>query len=138
MQIDSYYPVLCSEIPAQTRDFYVKYLDFEPVFESDWYYHLSAKHSDGINLAIVNSTHPSVPEGYRHAVQGVLLNFEVEDVDAEYERLRDAGLPIELALRDEPWGQRHFMTRDPNGTLIDMIKVIPPTEEFLAGYSKTV
>ncbi|MDA0241546.1 MAG: VOC family protein [Proteobacteria bacterium] len=134
MQIDSYYPVLCSEIPRETQDFYVKYLDFEPVFESEWYVHLTAKESNGVNLAIVNSSHSSIPEGSRRPVQGLLLNFEVADVDAEYDRLRHAGLPMELELRDEPWGQRHFIIRDPNGILIDMIKVIPPSKEFLADY----
>jgi hypothetical protein len=44
-------------------------------------------------------------------------------------------LPILLALRDEAFGQRHFITADPNGTLIDIIKPIPPTAEFAARYA---
>ncbi|MFX4229610.1 MAG: hypothetical protein ACFHHU_17570 [Porticoccaceae bacterium] len=40
-----------------------------------------------------------------------------------------------LPLRDEPFGQRHFITRDPNGVLIDVIKPIPPSAEFLAQYA---
>lgn len=132
MHIDSYYPVLCSSKPLQTRDFYVNYLNFKPVFESDWYFHLTAKNAENVNLAIVDAGHSSIPEAYRRPVQGLLLNFEVKDVDAEYDRLCQAGLPIELKLLDEPWGQRHFITRDPNDALIDLIKVIPPSEEFLA------
>ena len=38
-------------------------------------------------------------------------------------------------LRDEPFGQRHFITRDPNGVLIDVIKPIPPSAEFAAQYA---
>ena len=45
-----------------------------------------------------------------------------------------AGLPILLPLRDEAFGQRHFITRDPNGVLIDIIKPIPPSGEFAAQY----
>jgi hypothetical protein len=37
-------------------------------------------------------------------------------------------------LRDEAFGQRHFITRDPAGVMIDVIKVIPPSEEFAAQY----
>ncbi len=40
--------------------------------------------------------------------------------------LRAAGLPILLDIRDEDFGQRHFITADPNGMLIDVIKPIPP------------
>ena len=47
-----------------------------------------------------------------------------------------SGLPILLlALKDEAFGQRHFITRDPNGVLIDVIKPIPPSEEFLSQYA---
>lgn len=41
----------------------------------------------------------------------------------------------ELALRDEDFGQRHFITRDPNGVLIDVIKPIPPSADFAALYA---
>lgn len=45
-----------------------------------------------------------------------------------------AGLPITLPLRDEPFGQRHFIITDPAGTLVDVIKPIPPSPEFAAMY----
>ena len=45
-----------------------------------------------------------------------------------------AGLPMLLPLRDEDFGQRHFITQDPNGVLIDVIKPIPPSAEFAAQY----
>jgi hypothetical protein len=61
----------------------------------------------------------------------LLLNFEVDDVDAEWERLvvRE-GLHPELALRDEAFGQRHFIVADPSGVLVDAITEIPPSEEY--------
>ncbi len=39
-------------------------------------------------------------------------------------------------LRSEELGQRHFITADPNGVLIDVIKPIPPSAEFLAHYTE--
>jgi len=69
----------------------------------------------------------------------LLLNFEVEDVDTEYQRLvKDAGLPVLLDLRSEAWGQRHFITVDPNGVLIDVISIIPPSPEFAEQYTDAV
>ena len=49
-------------------------------------------------------------------------------------RLQAAGLPILRSLRDEDFGQRHFITADPNGVLLDIIKPIPPSAEFAAQY----
>ncbi|TIU84362.1 MAG: glyoxalase, partial [Mesorhizobium sp.] len=72
------------------------------------------------------------PEEGRGRTSGLLINFE--DPDAVYERILAAGLPILRSLRDEPFGQRHFITKDPNGVLIDVIKPIPPSAEFLAQF----
>ena len=55
-------------------------------------------------------------------------------MDGEYERAREAGLTILQELRDEAFGQRHFITVDPNGVLIDVITPIPPSAEFAAQY----
>jgi catechol 2,3-dioxygenase-like lactoylglutathione lyase family enzyme len=96
---------------------------------------LTATGSPEVNLAIVDAHHESVPEGFRRPVEGVLLNFEVDDVDAEYARLQGAGIPIALELRSEDWGQRHFIVRDPDDALIDIITPIAPSAEFAANYS---
>lgn len=56
-------------------------------------------------------------------------------MDAVHDRLVAAGLPILRSLRDEAFGQRHFIVGDPNGVLIDVITPIPPTGEFVALYS---
>jgi hypothetical protein len=42
---------------------------------------------------------------------------------------------VQLVLRDEAFGQRHFIVRDPNGVLIDVIQPIAPDEAFLAQYA---
>ena len=52
-----------------------------------------------------------------------------------HDRLSAAGLPILLGLRDEAFGQRHFIAAGPNDVLIDVIKPIPPSEDFAARYS---
>lgn len=58
-----------------------------------------------------------------------------DDVDDEFEKAKSQNLPIILTLRDEPFGQRHFITSDPNGVLIDVIKPIPPSAEFLGQFN---
>jgi len=135
MKTTQYYPVLMADDVAATAEFYKQRLRFAPQFESDWYVHLQSTEDESVNLAIMKGDHETIPAAARGKVSGVILNFEVEDVDSEFERAKAEGLPIVLDLRDEPFGQRHFITRDPNGVLIDVIKPIPPSEEFLAQYA---
>ncbi|MBB4346598.1 VOC family protein [Aliirhizobium cellulosilyticum] len=134
MKAVSYYPVIMTKDVTGTAAFYTRHFGFEALFTADWYVHLQSKESEHVTLAILDGSHDTIPEGARGQVSGLLLNFEVEDVDAVYERLKAAGLPIRLDLRDEDFGQRHFITADPNGVLIDIIKPIPPSAEFAAQY----
>lgn len=134
MKITSYYPVIMTRDVAGTAAFYAEHFRFQPVFASDWYVHLQFHGYEAVNLAILDSNHETIPPGSRRPTAGLLLNFEVEDPDALYDEVRAAGLPIHIPLRDEPFGQRHFITQDPNGVLIDIIKPIPPSTEFAAQY----
>jgi catechol 2,3-dioxygenase-like lactoylglutathione lyase family enzyme len=134
MLITSYYPVLMVDDVATTSAFYRAHFDFEPAFEADWYVHLQSKLQENVALAILAGDHDTIPAKARGSARGLLINFEVQDVDEVYARLCTAGLPILLPLRDEPFGQRHFITEDPNGVLIDVIKPIPPSAEFLESY----
>jgi catechol 2,3-dioxygenase-like lactoylglutathione lyase family enzyme len=136
MKTTSYYPVLMSADVASTARFYVEHFRFIPLFESDWYVHLQSSEDEGVNLGIVHNAHETIPAVARGRVSALLINFEVEDSDSEYARAVAGGLPILLELRDEPFGQRHFITQDPDGVLIDVIKPIPPSTTFLAQYAE--
>ncbi|RWH78927.1 MAG: glyoxalase [Mesorhizobium sp.] len=131
MRTTSYYPVLMTGDVAGTKVFYVTHFGFRPLFESDWYVHLQSVEDRRVNLGIVHGDHETIPEEGRGRTSGLLINFEVKNPDAVYERVIAAGLPILRTLRDEAFGQRHFITKDPNGVLIDVIKPIPPSAEFL-------
>ncbi|MEO4000407.1 VOC family protein [Mesorhizobium sp. CAU 1732] len=135
MKTTSYYPVIMTDDVAGTAAFYVDNFRFKPVFEADWYVHLTSSEDRRVNLAILDGNHETVPEAGRGRVSGLILNFEVRDVDAEHDKAVAAGLPILHSLRDEAFGQRHFITADPNGVLIDIITPIAPTGEFVEQYS---
>lgn len=131
MNLSSFYPVILTQQIEASREFYTRHFGFEITFEADWYMSLRREGEHPFELALLDPTHPTIPEGYRQPVQGLILNFEVEDVDAEYVRLvESAGLPVKLALRSESFGQRHFITADPSGVLIDVITEIPPGDEY--------
>ncbi|MFJ8694439.1 VOC family protein [Streptomyces roseolilacinus] len=108
---------------------------FEATFEADWYVSLRRPDAPQYELALLDHTHPTVPEGHRAVLQGgLLLNSEADDVDAEHQRLvAEAGLTEVLPLRTEAFGRR--VVAAPDGVLIDVITVVPPTEEYAAHYT---
>lgn len=137
MKTTSYYPVIMTHDVAGTTAFYTTHLRFRPLFESDWYVHLQSLEDEGVNLGVVDAGHDTIPEKSRgKASQGLLINFEVEDPDEVHERIVAAGVPVLRGLADEAFGQRHFIFADPNGVLIDVIKPIAPSAEFLEKYAE--
>lgn len=135
MKTTQYYPVIQTLDVAGTSEFYQAHFGFRPAFAADWYVHLQSQQDPSVNLAVLGANHETIPEPGRGATRGMILNFEVDDAGAEYDRLCAAGLPILKPLTDEAFGQRHFITTDPNGILIDVITPIPPSAEYAAQYS---
>ena len=50
---------------------------------------------------------------------GYTLEFEVEDVDREYERLTNVSIPIVKPPTTQPWGRRSVWFRDPDGNIVN-------------------
>ena len=134
MQTAQFYPVIQTSNVAGTADFYRDHFDFLTMFENDWYVHLQQSSRPSVNLAILKDDHYTIPAVGRGPTRGLLINFEVEDVDAEVSRLQQAKVPIVQELRNEEFGQRHAIFIDPNGVLIDVVCPIPPSGEYVQSY----
>ena len=129
MTVTALYPVLMTDRPTVLARFYAELLQLDTVFEADWFVQLTGQ------MGFVARDHDSVPGRFRGATPtGLLVTVEVDDVDAVHERAVALGLPMELSLRSEDWGQRHFITRDPDGVAVDVVQVIPVTSEAIAAY----
>ncbi len=103
------------------RDFYLTHFGFTVDHQSEGYVQILSPDRSFL-LAFVQPNHPSLPPGEVPPFQGegVWLAFEVDDVDAEYERLGKV-LPIHATIRDEAWGERHFVVRDPSGASVNIM-----------------
>ncbi|RAK02634.1 putative glyoxalase superfamily protein PhnB [Larkinella arboricola] len=113
---------------AETKAFYQTVLNFGITFENDFYLLLHTPNQQA-ELSFLLPNHPSQRPVFQKpfAGEGVYLTIEVGDVDAEYQRIRSLNVPIEIELRDEPWGDRHFAIVDPNGIGIDMVTYANPS-----------
>ena len=111
----------------QSRDFYRDILGFALVFENDSYIEMLAQGSTTMGVSFVS---PELSGGEKFTGEGIILSFEVADVDAEFVRLKAAGVRILEELRDKAWGERSFVINDPNGVHVYIYKSIPPTPEY--------
>lgn len=66
------------------------------------------------------------------ANRSAILEFLVEDVDSEYERLREHLAEIVTEPTTMPWGNRALLFRDPDGNLVNLFT--PVTEAARAKF----
>ena len=110
----------------ESKEFYMQNFDFRLVYESDWYVELIARDlASGISFTL-----PQREEGEFFNGKGLIISFEVDDVDAEYDRLKAAGVQIYQEMQDKPWGERSFVIDDPNGVHIYIHTAIARNPEY--------
>ncbi|NMC32067.1 MAG: glyoxalase [Veillonellaceae bacterium] len=117
----------------QSREFYRDYLGFELVFENDNYIEMLAQGSTTMGVSFVT---PELSGGEKFTGEGIILSLEAADVDAEFARLKAAGVRICEEIRDKAWGERSFVINDPNGVHVYIYKAIPPTPEYQEIFDK--
>jgi predicted enzyme related to lactoylglutathione lyase len=111
---------------AQTREFYVEMFDLVVSVElDDWYLQLMPPGKPSLNVGFLKPDHEffagrAAPPGH----YPVVLTIHVDDVDEAYARARRRGAEIVGELRDEEYGQRHFLVLDPNGVVLNVMSPI--------------
>jgi uncharacterized glyoxalase superfamily protein PhnB len=131
MKILDTYPVVTTARFREARDFYLKHFRMRVIFEASWVVMLGASKSGHIALGLMSPDHPTNPPGPdAFDGRGVIVTIQVEDAAATHAALKRAGAPIVYGPADEPWGQRRFVTRDPGGTIVDVVEQTEPA----AGY----
>ena len=111
---------ICSNDLPKSKDFYVELLGFNVKYESDWYIQLCSPKDSEIEYGIMQRNHELVPEEYQNRPNGMYVTFVVEDVDVTYNKAIEMNVSIVQEPRNEFYGQRRFLVKDPNGCLIDI------------------
>ncbi len=103
-----------------------KHLGFTVAMEADGFCSLSHPEA-GFNLIYLrtglSTFRPSSMSGH---ADGLLVVFTVQDVDADYSRLREEGVDIITTIETEPWGERYFQMSDPNGVVYQLVQWVTP------------
>ena len=111
MTIKRAVPNLRTDRPAETREFFVGLLGFEPAMDLDWVVTVASPANPGVQVNIISNDDPAAPG----------ISVEVDDVDAVHARAVEQGLEIAYPLRDEEWGVRRFMLREPGGMTVNVL-----------------
>ena len=104
-------PNIRSERPAETRDLFVDLLGFEVAMDMGWIVTLASPGNPSAQVSIVSGDDTSAPG----------ISIEVADVDAVHAKAVEQGLDVVYPLRDEEWGVRRFMLREPSGTVVNVL-----------------
>ena len=104
-------PNIRSERPAETRDSFVELLGFEVAMDLGWVVTVASPNDASVQVTIVGNDDMAAPG----------ISVEVDDVDSVYAAAVEQGLEIIYRLRDEEWGVRRFMLREPSGTVVNVL-----------------
>jgi catechol 2,3-dioxygenase-like lactoylglutathione lyase family enzyme len=97
--------------PAETRDFFVNLLGFEVAMDIGWIVTVTSPSDPAVQVNIIGNEDPAAPG----------ISVGVADVDAVHARAVELGFEIAYPLRDEEWGVRRFMLREPSGTTVNVV-----------------
>lgn len=114
----------------ESKEFYTTVLDFGVVFENEFYLLLHTPNNQA-ELSFLLPNHPTQQPLFQPAFagKGIFLTIEVKNVDEWYKKIQAMNIPIMIALRNEPWGDKHFAIQDPNGIGIDIVTYSAPEEK---------
>ncbi|HET9547982.1 MAG TPA: VOC family protein [Desertimonas sp.] len=135
--INKHFVLFVASDPAACRDFYVEHFGFQVEVDIGWYVVLTSGSERPMGLGFLQADHPTQLAQHRSPTAGSrFITFEVDEVGPIAERLMAAGLDVDVPLRDEPWGQRHLIVRDPGGNCVDIVQNIAPDRAFARRWFK--
>jgi catechol 2,3-dioxygenase-like lactoylglutathione lyase family enzyme len=108
-------PNIRASRPVETRDFFVDLLGFEVAMDIGWITTVASPANGSVQVNIIGNDDPSAPG----------ISVGVDDVDAVHAKAQEQGLEIVYSLRDEEWGVRRFMLREPSGTVVNVVSHRP-------------
>lgn len=109
-----------------SRDFFRTYLGYEVAMAQDGFASLTREDA-AVDIVLLRKGTDVLPAEQREReAGGLIVALTVSGLAAEEARLRAAGAPITMPLREEPWGERLFQMTDPNGVVVQLVEWAVP------------
>lgn len=121
MQIAGYTVSLNVADPKASADFINTHFGFHTLMEIEQLSTVGHQEAPFSIVFLKQGIDTFKPADQAGPANGLLVVFTVPDADAEYARLTAAGVPIETPIETEPWGERYFQVRDPNGLILQLV-----------------
>jgi len=124
IEVDAMFPVMVTSDLEAVKQFYETVFGFTAVFyDPNFYLHLKSP-NNSIELGFLMPNLTSQPQ-FLHTImdpEGFVISLEVKDAASAYHEAQKMELNVTMALKQEEWGQLHFMVQDPAGFKIDVVQ----------------
>lgn len=130
IDIQAMFPVMVASNLAEIKQFYTSVFGFNAVFyDAEFYLHLVS--NSGVQLGFLLPEHPTQPQFLQPLMSpdGYVISLEVTDAAKAFEEAVSMKLSIAMELKEEGWGQIHFMLEDPAGFKIDIVEHVEAAEK---------
>jgi uncharacterized glyoxalase superfamily protein PhnB len=124
IDIEAIFPVMVTHNLKAVKQFYETVFGFTAVFyDADFYLHLICEKS-GAQLGFLVPNHQLQPVFLHSAMapDGFVISFEVKDAAVAYAQAQRLDVNLVMPLKEEDWGQIHFMVLDPAGFRVDVVQ----------------
>jgi predicted enzyme related to lactoylglutathione lyase len=113
MSVRRIVPNVFEEDPATARAFWEGVFELEVAMDMGWIATLVSP--------VERAAQVSVFERNSEDDRNPFVSVEVGDADATHARVVELGYEVVYPLRDEDWGVRRFMVRDPAGRVVNVL-----------------
>jgi len=124
IETEAMFPVMVTLKLDEVKQFYESVFGFNAFFyDPNFYLHLVSP-STGAQLGFLMPDNDSQP-AFLHPIMstdGYVISLEVKDAAQAYSEAKNLNLSIAMHLKEEVWGQLHFMLQDPAGFRVDVVQ----------------
>ncbi|MFD9880427.1 VOC family protein [Streptomyces alboflavus] len=107
---------------AASREFFHTHLGYQVAMAADGFASLTRGDAAADIVLLQRGSEVLPPEQRDQQAAGLIFALTITGIEAEERRLREAGAPITMPLREEPWGERLFQLTDPNGVVVQFVE----------------
>jgi uncharacterized glyoxalase superfamily protein PhnB len=124
IDIDAMFPVMVTDNLEAVKQFYESVFGFTAIFyDANFYLHLLSPNKN-IQLGFLLPNLTNQPE-FLHPImsaKGFVISLEVKDAVLAYSEAQKMNLNFIMHLKEEAWGQMHFIIQDPAGFRVDVVQ----------------